>query len=109
MVGILARAARRDQLEHLTMLVLGPRVGSVHLVGLALGVVGEVDVDATVHRVRLDVLGPVHGRRADLVGREAGPDQHVRAWLAKLFAAVSGPSPWTSGSQVSLSSSNLAT
>ena len=77
-VGFLALAARRDQLEHLTVLVLGPRVGSVHLVGLALGVVGEVDVDATVHRVRLDVLGPVHGRRADLIGGEAGPDQHVR-------------------------------
>ena len=31
------------------------------------------------------------------------------AWLGKPFSAVSGPSPWTSGSQVTLSSSNLAT
>ena len=78
MVGILARAARRDQLEHLAVLVLGPRVGPVDLVGLAFGVVGELDVDAPVHRVRLDVLGPVHRRRADQIGGEPGRDQHVR-------------------------------
>ena len=87
----------------------GARVGRVHLRCRAADVVGEHGVDAAVDRVGLHVLRPVHRRRAEQVGGAARLDQHV-GLAAKPLAAVSGPWPWTSGSQrIVPSSSKRAT
>ena len=107
-IGVLAFAARRDQLDDLAVARCGARVDGVDLLRLAPGVVGQHDVDAAVDRVGLDVLGPVHRRGAEQVGGAPGLDQHVRLVL-KPFSAVSGPWPKTSGSPGSRRSSNLAT
>src|SRR3712207_9590557 len=48
----------RGQLQDVAVEVLRPRVRPVDLLGLAVGVVGEGDVDAAGLRVRLDVLRP---------------------------------------------------
>ena len=73
MVGVGA-FARRHQLDDLAMGVLGARVRAVDLLGLAPAVVGQRHTPA-VDRIWLDVLGPVHGRRTDQIGRLAREDQ----------------------------------
>ena len=57
--------------------VLGARIGGVDLLGLALGVVGQHDIDLAVDAVGLDVLGTVHLGGAEQVGGAARLDQHV--------------------------------
>ena len=49
-----------DQLEDVTVLVRRPRIGLVHLLGLAGLVAGERAVDLAGPRAGLHVLGPVH-------------------------------------------------
>ena len=66
-----------DHLDDVAERVVGARVGRVDLLGLAAGVVGQHDVDLVRLRVGLDVLRPVHLRRAEKVGGAAGLDQHV--------------------------------
>ena len=46
-------------------------------VGLALGVVGQHDIDLAVDAVRLDVLWPVHLGRPEQIAGTARLDQHV--------------------------------
>ena len=74
MVGVGA-FARRHQLDDLAMGVLGARVRAVDLLGLAPAVVGQRHIHPAVDRIWLDVLGPVHGRRTDQIGRLAREDQ----------------------------------
>ena len=70
-----------DQLDDVAVAVAalgdGDRVGLIHLVGGAAGVVGQRDVDLAGDGVGLDVLGAIHLGGAHLVGREAGVDQHL--------------------------------
>ena len=68
----------------------GPRVGGVHLLGLAAVVVGQHQLDLAGLRIGLDVLGPVHLRGAQRVAGEPGLDQHL-GLIREAFSAVSGP------------------
>jgi hypothetical protein len=56
-------------------LVVGPRIGFVHLCRHALLVIGEVHIDLPRHRIGLHVFGPVHARGAEEGGGEARIDQ----------------------------------
>ena len=58
-------------------LVLGARIGGIDLVRLALGVLGHHGIDLAVDRAGLEVLRPVHRRRAELIGRQARLDHHL--------------------------------
>src|SRR5690606_22594387 len=66
-----------DQLDNVAEGVFGARIGSVDLVVLALGVVGQHDIDLAVHAVGLDVFGAVHLGRAEQVAGTAGLDHHI--------------------------------
>ena len=70
-------AAVLGDLDDVAEGVFGARVGGVDLLGLALGVVGQHDIDLAVDGVGLDVLGPVHLGGAEQVAGAARLDQHV--------------------------------
>ncbi len=57
--------------------ILGARIGGIHLIVLALGIVGEHDINAAIDRVRLHVLGAVHLGRAEKITGTPGFDQHI--------------------------------
>ncbi len=69
--------ARGRDLDDVSELVFGARVGGVHLVRLALGVVGQDHVDLARHEIDVHVLRPVHLGRADEIGGEARLDHDV--------------------------------
>jgi hypothetical protein len=56
---------------------LGAWVGGAHLLGFALVVLGQHQIDAAVHRIGLEVLRPVHGRGAQEVRGLAGLQHDV--------------------------------
>ena len=76
-VGVRARAARRDQLDDMAVEVFRPGVGRVELVGRHLLVLGHDGIDAAGHRVGLHVLRAVHRRGAQRIGGKAGLEQHL--------------------------------
>jgi hypothetical protein len=96
-IALLALAGR-NELDHVAVTILRAWVGGVRLLGRALLVVGEHDVDQAVDRVGLDVLGTIEGRGPS---RSAARRVSIRtsAWLWKSLAGVRGPVPQTSGSQ----------
>ncbi len=84
MVGLGSVAAGRDQLDDVAPFVAGPRVrrvGALTHIGIvrlfAAIVVSHHDIDASGPGIGLDVLRPVHRRRADEIGGSARLDQHV--------------------------------
>ena len=83
-IGILATTARRGQFKHVTMRVGSARVRRVAF--LALGVVGQHDIDLAVDRVRFDVFRTVHLGCTQKVGRTAGLDQNIRLTVEVVFS-----------------------
>ena len=66
-----------DDFDDVAKSVVGPWVGGIDLVRLALAVVGQHHVDLVGLRIGLNVLGPVHLRGAEQVGSRARLDDNV--------------------------------
>ena len=66
-------------------------LAAIDLVRLALGVLGHHGIDLAVDRIGLEILRPVHRRRAEQIGGEARLDHHL-ALVGEAVLRASGRS-----------------